>query len=324
MLCLIDEEGRLTQGGANIAFEHTLGYEPSEVGGQVLWEDFVDPAEADEVRTLVEAVQGGAPPKEHDNTWLTRDGGRLSVAWTCTPLPEIDERRLFLITGVDITERKRTAEDLHASRARLVRAEDRARRALERNLHDGAQQRLVALSVALRLVESKLAADPAAATELLTGARQELTHALAELRELARGIHPAVLTDRGLRPALEMLASRAPVPVEVVAPDERFAAEAEAAAYYVIAETLTNVAKYAQASSARVEVAQSNGSLRVLVTDDGIGGADPTGGSGLRGLVDRVAVLDGTLEIESPPGGGTAIRAEIPLVEEAVEIHSGP
>jgi signal transduction histidine kinase len=121
-----------------------------------------------------------------------------------------------------------------------------------------------------------------------------------------------------------MLASRAPVPVEIVAPDERFAAEAEAAAYYVIAETLTNVAKYAQATSARVEVAQSNGSLRVLVSDDGIGGADPMGGSGLRGLVDRVAVLDGTLEVESPPGGGTAIRAEIPLAEEAVEIHSAP
>ena len=160
MLCLIDAEGRLTQGGGNIAFEHTLGYAPTEIGGQVLWEDFVDPAEADEVRALVEAVATGELPKEHDNTWVTSDGRRLSVAWTCTPLPEIDERRLFLITGVDITERKRTAEHLHASRARLVKAEDRARRVLERNLHDGAQQRLVALSVALRLVESKLASDP--------------------------------------------------------------------------------------------------------------------------------------------------------------------
>jgi PAS domain S-box-containing protein len=323
MLCLVDAEGRLTEGGANIAFEHTLGYEPAQIGGQILWQAFVDPAEADEVRSLVAAVAAGELPKEHDNTWVARDGRKLSVAWTCTPLPEIDERRLFLITGVDITERKRTAEDLHASRARLVRAEDRARRALERNLHDGAQQRLVALSVALRLVESKLASDPASASELLVSAREELTQALAELRELARGIHPAVLTDRGLRPALEMLASRAPLPVEVVAPDERYAPEAEAAAYYVIAETLTNVTKYAQASAARVEVGQANGSLRVVVSDDGVGGADPEGGTGLRGLVDRVAVLDGTLEIHSPPGGGTAIRAEIPLTEEAAEIHSG-
>ncbi len=205
-----------------------------------------------------------------------------------------------------------------------MQAEDRARRALERNLHDGAQQRLVALSVALRLVESKLASDPTAATELLAGAREELTQALAELRELARGIHPAVLTDRGLRPALEMLASRTPVPVEVVAPDERFAPEAEAAAYYVIAETLTNVAKYAQATSAR----RRGGAVERLTPGARVGRRRrrrrPAGGSGLRGLADRVAVLDGTLEVVSPPGGGTAIRAEIPLAEETVEIHSGP
>ena len=313
LLCLVDQTGALTQGGANIAFERTLGWEPEQIGGQVLWEDFVDPDEADEVRALVEAVAAGAPPKEHDNTWITSSGERLSVAWTTTPLPEIDARRLFLVTGVDITERKRSAEDLRASRARLVRAEDQARRALERNLHDGAQQRLVALSVALRLVESKLRSDPDAATELLTGARDELSQALAELRELARGIHPAVLTDRGLRPALETLKSRAPIPVELVAPDERFPAEAEAAAYYVVAETLTNVAKYARASSARVEVARHNGALHVTVSDDGIGGADPAAGSGLRGLVDRVEVLDGTLEVDSPTGRGTSIRATIPL-----------
>ncbi len=313
MLCLIDAEGHLTQGGANIAFEHTLGYEPAQIGGQVLWEDFLDPDESTEVESIVRGVAAGDAPREHDNTWVTSSGERLSVAWTVTPLPEIDERRLFLITGVDITERKRIAEDLRASRARLVRAEDQARRALERNLHDGAQQRLVALSVALRLVESKLHSDPDGATELLSGARDELTQALAELRELARGIHPAVLTDRGLRPALETLKSRTPIPVDLEASDERFPPEAEAAAYYVVAETLTNVAKYARASSARVEVARLNGALQVTVSDDGVGGADPAVGSGLRGLVDRVAVLDGTLEIESPPGGGTSIRAKIPL-----------
>ncbi len=313
MLCLIDETGELTEAGANIAFERTLEWEPAEIGGQILWEGFVDPEEADEVRALVEAAVAGDAPREHDNTWVTRSGERLSVAWTVTRLPEIDERRLLLITGVDITERKRIAEDLRASSARLVRAEDQARRALERNLHDGAQQRLVALSVALRLVESKLGSDPDGATELLAGAREELTHALAELRELARGIHPAVLTDRGLRPALETLRSRAPIPVDLVADDERYPAEAEAAAYYVVAETLTNVAKYAHASSASVQVARQNGALHVTVSDDGVGGADPAVGSGLRGLVDRVAVLDGTLEIDSPAGGGTSIRAKIPL-----------
>ena len=147
---------------------------------------------------------------------------------------------------------------------------------------------------------------------MLTGAREELTHALAELRELARGIHPAVLTDRGLRPALEMLASRSQVPVELEVPDKRFAPEAEAAVYYVIAETLTNVARYAQASSARVEVAQSNGALRVLVSDDGVGGADSERGTGLRGLADRVEALGGRLRVWSPNGGGTRVRAEIP------------
>ena len=324
LLCLIEHDGRLTQGGANIAFERTLGYEPSQIGGQVFWEEFVDPAEADDVRSLVQAIAAGEPSREHDNTWMTSSGERLSIAWTCTPLPEIDERKLLLITGLDITERKRIAEDLRASRARLVRAEEQARRTLERNLHDGAQQRLVALSVALRLVESKIESDPGGASQLLDGAREELTQALAELRELARGIHPAVLTDRGLRPALETLAARAPLPVDLATTDERFSPEAEAAAYYVVAETLTNVAKYAQASSARVEVAQTNGVLRVAVSDDGVGGADPAAGSGLRGLVDRVAVLDGTLTVDSPVGGGTAVEAEIPLDTETPGIHSKP
>ena len=315
LLCLIDDKGVMTDGGANIAFEETLQYDPAEIGGQVFWEAFVDPAESDEVRDAIMGVAAGEPPAERDNTWLTQTGERVSVAWTCTPLPSMDERTLFLMTGIDITERKRVAEELRASRARLVRAEELARRELERNLHDGAQQRLVALSVSLRLLESRLESDRDAALELLSGAQTELAQALEELRELARGIHPAVLTDRGLRPALETLAARTPVPVELIAPDERLVADVEAAAYYVVAESLTNVAKYARAASARVCVQPQDGVLVVTVSDDGVGGADPVHGSGLRGLVDRVAVLDGTLAIESPTGGGTSIRAEIPLVE---------
>ncbi len=322
LLCLIDAEGHLTFRGANIAFERTLEYDPTDIGGQVLWESFVAPLERDQVRSVVADVVAGAEPAEHDNTWITRSGRLISVAWTCTPLPAIDDRKLFLITGVDITERKRTAEDLRASRARLVRAEEQARRGLERNLHDGAQQRLVALSVALRLVESRIAHDPDGAVELLSSAREELSHALADLRELARGIHPAVLTDLGLRPALEALATRTPIPVAVDAPDERFPADVETAAYYVVAETLTNVAKYARASAAQVRVARSDGGLVVTVSDDGVGGADPASGTGLSGLVDRIAVLDGTLEIESPVGGGTTIRAEIGLPYETPGIHS--
>jgi PAS domain S-box-containing protein len=316
LLLLIEASGRLIENGANIAFERTLGYRPAEIGGQTFWEDFVHPDEAEEVRDIIAAVAAGAEPGEHDHTWITRSGEELSVAWTCTALPVIDEGPLFLITGVDITERKRNAEDLRASRARLVRAEEIARRALERNLHDGAQQRLVALSVALRLVESRMNADPDAALELLRSAQSELAHALEELRELARGIHPAVLTDRGLSAALETLAARSPLPVEIEAPDERLPPDVEAAAYYVVAESLTNVAKYARASVARVRVRRRERTLTVSVADDGAGGADPSAGSGLRGLIDRVAVLDGTLAVDSPPGSGTTITAEIPLAAE--------
>jgi PAS domain S-box-containing protein len=315
LLCLVDHDGVITERGANIAFERTLEYDPSEIGGQVFWEAFVDPAEADQVQETIMRIAGGEPPAEHDNTWMTKSGRRLSMAWTCTPLPVMDERTLFLITAVDISERERSAEELRASRARLVRAEETARRVLERNLHDGAQQRLVALSVSLRLLESRIGTDRDAALELLAGAQRELAQTLEELRELARGIHPAVLTDRGLRPALETLAARTPIPVDLVAPEERLPPDVEAAAYYVVAESLTNVAKYSHASTARVSVQPANGMLVVIVSDDGVGGADPFQGSGLRGLADRVSVLDGTLSIESPKDHGTSIRAEIPLVE---------
>jgi PAS domain S-box-containing protein len=316
LLCLIEADGRLVHNAANIAFETTLGYEPEEIGGQVLWEDFVDPGESEDVRAVVEGVATGRlAPKEQDNTWLTKSGHRLSMAWSCTPLPTLDERRMFLVTAVDITERKSSAEELRASRARLVRAEELARRELERNLHDGAQQRLVALSVALRLVEARMQEAPDAAVELLQSAQTELAQALEELRELARGIHPAVLTDRGLKAALETLAARSPLPVGLEMPEERLPPDVEAAAYYVVAESLTNVAKYARASSAQVRVRREANDLVVEVSDDGVGGADPAAGSGLRGLVDRLAVLDGTLAVDSAKGRGTTITAHIPVAE---------
>jgi signal transduction histidine kinase len=209
-----------------------------------------------------------------------------------------------------------TREQLAASRARLVEASDAERRRLERNLHDGAQQRLVSLSLSLRLAQARLKSDPEGAGELLGAAGAELALALEELRELARGIHPAVLTDRGLGPALESLADRAPLPVDLLAiPDDRLPGPVEAAAFYVVAEALTNVAKYADASSVSVSVARANGRAIVEVSDDGKGGADPARGSGLRGLVDRVEALEGRLAVVSPPGAGTRVRAEIPLAD---------
>jgi signal transduction histidine kinase len=219
----------------------------------------------------------------------------------------------FLLIVREITDRKRQQQELEASRARIVAAGDDARRKLERNLHDGAQQRLVSLSLSLRLIQGQLRKDPEAAEGLLDRSREELAQALEELRELARGIHPAVLTDRGLEAALEALAARSPLPVEIDGPDGDLPPPVEAAAYYVVSEALANVTKYAQASLVKVTVGRTNGYALVEVADDGVGGADPTRGSGLRGLSDRLASLSGKLDVDSPPGAGTRVRAEIPL-----------
>ena len=205
-------------------------------------------------------------------------------------------------------------EQLTASRARIVQAGDAERRRLERNLHDGAQQRFISLALGLRLAGTRLPDDPATAAELLAQASDELALGLEELRELARGIHPAILTDRGLAPAIEALAARATLPVEVDGlPAERLPESIEAAAFYVVSESLANVAKYASASRARVELARDDGLLVVEVSDDGGGGADPGKGSGLRGLTDRVEALGGRLHVSSEPGRGTTVRAELPM-----------
>jgi signal transduction histidine kinase len=204
-------------------------------------------------------------------------------------------------------------EQLAASRARLVTMADSERRRLERNLHDGAQQRLVSLAIALRQVEDGLDSDVDSARRVLSRARQELAVALEELRVLARGIHPALLSDRGLGPALEALAARTPLPVEVAAPEGRLPEAVESAAYFLVAEALTNVLKHAHASGATVEITQTDGRLRVQIRDDGVGGASVGEGSGLRGLADRVEALGGRLIVDSPNGAGTTIVGEIPL-----------
>jgi signal transduction histidine kinase len=193
----------------------------------------------------------------------------------------------------------------------VLDAELAERRRLERDLHDGAQQRFVSLSLTLALLDRGLT-DPAQ-RELLASGREQLDLGLTELRELARGIHPAVLTERGLAPAIDALAARAPIDVRVLeVPAERLPAQVEAAAYFIVSESLTNAAKHAHAAAATVRIGRANGSAVVEVTDDGVGGADPARGSGLRGMVDRLAALDGGLAVDSPPGGGTHIEARIP------------
>jgi signal transduction histidine kinase len=233
-------------------------------------------------------------------------------------LPEGLERRLcdFADLVAQALANADAYEKLAASRARLVEVGDAERMRLERNLHDGAQQRLVSVALELKMVAAKLEGDPRAAQEFLTEAQDELARGLAELRELARGIHPAVLTERGLGPALDALLMRAPIPVEITElPEGRLPPNVEAAAYYVVAEAITNVGKYARASSATVSISRLNGAATVSVADDGVGGADPARGSGLRGLAARVEALNGRLDVDSAPGRGTRIRAEIPCTE---------
>ncbi len=231
--------------------------------------------------------------------------------------PRVEERVAKFTQLVSLAVANEEArEQLAASRARLVSAGDKERRRLERNLHDGAQQRLVSVSVSLRLAEAQLKKGAGSeASKLMSEASEELGVALEELRELARGIHPAVLTERGLGPALATLADRAPLPVEVDGlPVQRFPGQVEAAAYYVVSEALANVAKYADASSVTVKVGREDGRAVVEVADDGVGGANPRLGSGLYGLTDRIEALEGQLRIKSPPGEGTVIRAEIPCL----------
>jgi PAS domain S-box-containing protein len=252
----------------------------------------------------------GAPVTFGGTLW-----GAVVISSEEAPFPPEAEFRVgdFADLAAQAIANAQAREELAASRVRIVEASDAERRRLERNLHDGAQQRLVATSLTVRLAARRVSDDPALRA-MLDGAGDELVRALEELRELARGLHPAVLTDHGLRAAIEAIADRAPLPVAVDVPLEvRLPETVEAAAYFVVCEALTNVAKYAQASEARVCVGRVDGSAQVEVVDDGVGGADERGGSGLRGLADRVEALGGRLLVSSPAGEGTAVRALLPV-----------
>jgi signal transduction histidine kinase len=202
--------------------------------------------------------------------------------------------------------------EVQASRARIVAAGDAERRRVERDLHDGAQQRFVTLALALQMARARVPDGTAELAEMLDRAGDELERGLAELRELARGIHPTVLTEDGLAAAIGALAERSPVPTSIVVPDRRFDPAIEATAYYVVAEALTNVARYAGQTTASVSIAHDGKVLSVEIHDDGPGGAVASRGSGLQGLGDRVAAVGGTFRVNSPPGGGTTITATIP------------
>lgn len=218
-----------------------------------------------------------------------------------------------LVLAAVTAERQQATDEVRASRIRIVETADAERRRVERNLHDGAQQRLVSLSLLLRLAQMRLGAQPNPELKATLGqASDELQGALTELRELARGLHPAILTQEGLGAAVQSLAEQAPLPVAVTVSPRRFSAAVEVTAYFIVCEALVNIAKYAQASAATVSIEYTDRRLSIEVADDGIGGADPDSGSGLGGLADRVAALGGELYVNSPTGGGTRVRAELP------------
>ena len=251
---------------------------------------------------------------------ITADGrlwGTLAVfSASANHFPADAEERLADFTNLVALalESAEAHDQLTASRARIVEASVAERRRLERNLHDGAQQRLVTLAVHLRIAQETLREDPDAAEGMLAHVGEDLKLALEELRELARGLHPAVLTDRGLEPALQSLANRAPFRVTIVGvPSRRLDERVEAAVYYLVAESLTNAAKHADASEARVEMTNTKNDVVVTIVDNGRGGASAARGSGLRGLADRIEALGGRFELESPPGGGTLVRATLPV-----------
>ena len=310
-LLVLRQDGRIRESGVNGAFESAFGWTDSDIAGRS-FVGTVTAATDQAARTHIANAANGEPQDEIESRWETHDGDSRIVAWSARPVVDAQGERTVLISGMDVTARRLHEEEIRASRARIVSAADEARRRLERDLHDGAQQRLVALSVMLSLAESRLASGEDGVGVLVGEARTELAVALEELRELARGIHPAILTDRGLGPALEALAARAPLPVSLDLSELSLPPVVEAAAYFVVAEALTNVVKYANASEASVEVVVEGEMVSVSVRDDGVGGADPVRGSGLRGLADRLASLDGRLVVESAPGQGTCVRAEIP------------
>lgn len=238
----------------------------------------------------------------------------LAAPWIMRALAFVESwiARTLLGPGRSVRLEERVTE-LAETRAGALSGQSAELQRIERDLHDGAQARLVALAMDLGLAREKLEEDPGGARVLVDSAHQEAKIALEELRELVRGVHPSILTDRGLDPALSALAARSPVPVSLsVELAARLDSTVEAAAYFVVNEALANVAKHSRASGCRVEVARTNSMLRIVVADDGGGGADPGNGSGLAGLQRRVRALDGRLALESPAGGGTILRVEIP------------
>jgi PAS domain S-box-containing protein len=306
----MDHRGRVIDW--NHAAETTFGFRADEAVGREMAELIVPPSLREAHRRglarFLETEQPVILDRRMELSGRHKNGTEFPVELTITRI-RLPGQPKFTGFLRDITERKRAEAELQASRARLIEVADAERERIQRNLHDGAQQRLTAVLLQLgRLREAHVElADP------IDAAIAELADGLQEIRELAGGLHPSVLRERGLAAALEALALRSTLPVRLAAlPDRRYGEQVEAAAYYVVAEAVANVQKHAAASELRVALTATDGQLRVVVVDDGVGGAD-VAGAGLRGLADRVEALSGQLTVESSPGAGTRISAAIPI-----------
>ena len=280
LLLAVERDGTIAPEGVNYAFRDLMGYGDEDAIGTKFWNLVAPPELVAEVREAFEEQVESGVGLEHETAWIGRTGTWRIIAWWLRPLPGSTDK--FVVCGTDVTESKAQEAELRASRSRIVEAGDAERRRLERNLHDGAQQRLVSLSLALRLAQARLRDDPDGADQILTAAGDELTHALEELRELARGIHPAVLTDRGLGAALEALAARAPLPVELDADlDERLPGAGGGGGVLRRRGGADERREVRGRVGGRgVAAAAQNGRVVVEVADDGVGGADPLRGIG--------------------------------------------
>jgi PAS domain S-box-containing protein len=279
---------------------------------------------------ITHATRRGEPIRIERDWWVRKDGSLVPISIHCVPL-EIDGRMGTAMTFHDLTasvqaedDRRRLAVEqarlgeVRASRARIVAAADETRRRIERDLHDGIQQRLVSLSIQMRAAQTMVPPPQSELRDELSSVVDAMMDALAELRELSHGIHPANLAAGGLEPALQVLRRRSPLPVQLqLQLGRRLPAQVEVAAYYVVSEALTNASKHSQASLVKVELDLQDDTARLVILDDGVGGANFRLGTGLVGLSDRIETLGGTLTVASPPGEGTSIRAEFPLASQA-------
>ena len=309
----IDADGRVLT--FNPAAEATFGYREQDALGRDVADLIIPPSLRDRHRrALGNHLRAGTRTiidRRVELTGMRADGSEFPVELTVTRVG-LDGPPTFTAYLRDITDRKRAEAELRASRTRVLEVADRERRRIERNLHDGAQQRLVAIGILLRRVALE-PGMPAAMAELVELAQAEVGRAIAELRELAAGIHPAALSETGLGGALHGLALRSPFDVVLDVPEARLPESVEVAFYYVAAEALANAAKHANAGRVDISLLQGDGEATLRVRDDGAGGADAGGGSGLTGLADRIEALGGHLAVESPPGGGTTLTAVAPL-----------